>query len=300
MKINICYKFSKAKFFGEIAHERNNSASIFGTEISASRNFSFVVVWRKYDENFLSLHGLGFGERTETSKENGMYFGCSINPIRRANISLYYDQFSFPQQTFSAIFPSNGNDALLRFDIQVTEQLSISLQTQRKKTISNATVLLSGIYSRFDIEETKQRYRFTLESRSSSGFSFRNRIEFVNVKKDFTSKVENGFLVYCDVGKRITSDVTANFRIAFFHTDSFESRVSEFEKDVTGALNVPALYGKGIRWYVFLDWNIYSNLSLQTKYTATFRDDVKFIGTGESAFSTNAINTITMQLDWSM
>ncbi|MBS4027428.1 MAG: hypothetical protein KGZ58_02225 [Ignavibacteriales bacterium] len=294
-------RISKAKMFGEVARTNNNTnAKILGTQFSPLRKFSFVVVWRSYAENFFALHGLGFGERTETSNENGVYVGCSFLPMKRTKVSFYFDQFSFPKPIASTIFASNGNDALLRFDIHATEQTSLSLQTQRKKTIQQTTTDINSIATKLDAEQIKQRYRFTLDSRTENGFTFRNRIEFVSVTKEYVPNNETGFLIYADVGKKLTRDVSANFRVAFYQTDSFESRIAAFEKEVTGALSVPALYGKGIRWYVFLQWNILENFSLQTKYTSSFRDDVKFIGSGENQFPTNSVNTITMQADWTM
>ena len=245
------------------------------------RNFTFITVWRNYDEQFFSPHGLGFGERTETSNERGIYFGFSLRPARTIKLALFYDQFSFQHPT-TTIFPPKGNEALCRVEVQKS-MLLYTLQLQRKQTVAREQIISENNLIASDITNTKYQARIIVDSKTIGGFSFRERIDVVAVKKDFSTVTERGVLFYGDIGKKISDYISGTVRFVFFQTDSYESRVAEFEKDLTGALSIPSLYGKGVRWYIFLQAEITQRATLQIKYSGPYRDDVKL----SEAASTN-------------
>jgi hypothetical protein len=291
-------KFSTIKLFGEAAQSSTRaSGKILGGQFFPARNFTFITVWRNYDERFFSLHGLGFGERTETSNERGIYFGVSLRPARRVNLALYYDQFAFPQPT-NTIFTHRGNEVLCRAEFQQSPQLYFVLQTQKKENVVQRRFFYHNEWYVQDVFQSKYQVRFIVDARTVNGFSFRERIDFVTVKQDYRSQRNNGILLYGDIGKKLSEQISGTFRFVIFNTDSYESRVSEFEKDLTGALSIPSLYGKGIRWYIFVEWEIAENVMLQWKYSSTYRDDIKIIGTGNNAFPANTISALGMQLEW--
>ncbi|MBM4167186.1 MAG: hypothetical protein FJ218_09765 [Ignavibacteria bacterium] len=294
-------KFPFGTLFGEIALQHNASVSaIAGAEISPARNFRFLVVGRNYAPNFFSLHGLAFGERITTRNERGVYVGFVLRSIKRTTLSIYYDQFSFPQPTTTSIFPSYGNDFLFRADVRSTRKILLSLQMRKKNIFEKNTSVIDGISFRFDDQQKKFQYRCTFDYSATDEISFRERIEYVTIEKTISSTKEDGLLLYSDVRVSIEKDVSTSFRVVYFETDAYASRITEFEKDVDGALSIPSLYGKGIRWYVFLELNLFPQLTLQAKYGGTFRDDVKFIGSGDFAFPSNAMNALSMQLEWKM
>jgi hypothetical protein len=295
-------KFSFGKLFGEIAHQQNNASvsALAGAEFFPARNFRFLVVGRKYAPNFFSLHGFAFGERSTTRNEQGVYFGFVLRAIKRTTLSLYYDQFSFPLPTSFSVFPSHGNDMLFRADVRPSRKIFLSLQTRRKNSWEKTTSEVDGVRSRFDDKQTKFQFRITFDFSATDRISFRERLEYVTIKKNISLLDEEGLLLYSDVRTSLTEKISSAFRIAFFETDSYASRISEFEKDVDGALSVPSLYGKGIRWYVFLEWNVIRQLTMQAKYSGTFREDVKFIGNGDFAFPSNTVNTLGVQLEWKL
>ena len=290
-------RFASIKLFGEAAHtSTKTNGKILGGEFFPVRNFTFITVWRNYDEQFFSPHGLGFGERTETSNERGIYFGFSLRPARTIKLALFYDQFSFQHPT-TTIFPPKGNEALCRVEVQKS-MLLYTLQLQRKQTVAREQIISENNLIASDITNTKYQARIIVDSKTIGGFSFRERIDVVAVKKDFSTVTERGVLFYGDIGKKISDYISGTVRFVFFQTDSYESRVAEFEKDLTGALSIPSLYGKGVRWYIFLHAEITQRATLQIKYSGTYRDDVKIIGSGINEFPSNKINAIGMQMEW--
>ena len=89
-------------------------------------------------------------------------------------------------------------------------------------------------------------------------------------------------------------------RVIFFDTDSFDSRVYEFENDVRGVFANPALFGRGMRWYALVRLKIAAFLGVSAKYAETYRDDVKTMGSGADAIARNVMSRLNIQLDISL
>jgi hypothetical protein len=61
-------------------------------------------------------------------------------------------------------------------------------------------------------------------------------------------------------------------RVVAFHTDSYESRVYEYESDLPGAFSSPALFDKGIRFYALVRYKWGRFLTLSAKYAQTSKE----------------------------
>jgi hypothetical protein len=85
--------------------------------------------------------------------------------------------------------------------------------------------------------------------------------------------------------------------VTYFQTKSYDSRIYQFENDVLGVFSTSALYGRGIRWYVLVNYKIFDFLNLSLKYAELYRDDVKKLGSGYDEIPTNLSNSLTFQLD---
>jgi hypothetical protein len=156
-------------------------------------------------------------------------------------------------------------------------------------------------YSRKKIEEygttrTKQSIRLNGDYKLSKNVKLRGRVEFIDVVKN--NLKEEGVLAYGDVGVSPTRNLSFNFRLVFFKTDSFDAGVAEYENDLPGVLSVPILYGEGVRWYTFIKYEILNSLQLTMKYSDIVREDVKRIGSGLDELPSNRDNRIGLQLDY--
>ena len=60
-------------------------------------------------------------------------------------------------------------------------------------------------------------------------------------------------------------------RMIFFDTQSYDSRVYEYESDVRGGYSFPPLYGRGSRWYIVAGWKVRRSVELSFKYSETFQ-----------------------------
>jgi hypothetical protein len=92
--------------------------------------------------------------------------------------------------------------------------------------------------------------------------------------------------------------LTAEVRLVFFDTESYDARVYEFENDVRGAFANPALYGRGRRWYVLLRTSpVGGILTFSCKYAATQKEGIRTISSGNTEIAGDLDDRFSLQLD---
>ena len=93
------------------------------------------------------------------------------------------------------------------------------------------------------------------------------------------------------------SPLTIQARLAVFETDSYDSSIYEFEDEVPGAYANPALYGRGMRWYCILRYQVFSKMYVAAKYAQTVKEGIKSIGTGNDAISGDSQSVLSAQVE---
>jgi hypothetical protein len=126
----------------------------------------------------------------------------------------------------------------------------------------------------------------------------RFRTEIVDVYYTKLKPHEIGYLVFGDIRVEPIRNLKISSRYIYFQTQSYDSRVYEFENDLTGVLYNPAMYGRGMRWYIVAQYKIWHILTLSFKYAETYRDDVRKIGSGDSEINNNLDNRLSLQVDF--
>jgi hypothetical protein len=84
-----------------------------------------------------------------------------------------------------------------------------------------------------------------------------------------------------------------NGRLAYFHTDGYNSRLYAYENDVLYAFSIPALYGNGIRSYFNFQQHLGANFTLWLKL-ATMHQFAH--GDGEQRVDSSTKSEIKIQL----
>ena len=114
----------------------------------------------------------------------------------------------------------------------------------------------------------------------------------INIKRNYS-----GILLYQDIQYQIIPRATLSYRIVFFDTDGYESRLYEFERDVPGIMTNQLLYGKGTRWYLFAQWKINSFIKLSLKYSSTHYYYTNYIGSQADRIWGDKVNAINLQIE---
>jgi hypothetical protein len=97
-------------------------------------------------------------------------------------------------------------------------------------------------------------------------------VDLACVGLEHGSVLARGLLFFQEVTADLGSRLSLSARAVAFHTDSYESRVYEYEADVPGAYASPALYERGFRWYVLCRYHWGQRTGISAKFSQTSKE----------------------------
>ena len=86
--------------------------------------------------------------------------------------------------------------------------------------------------------------------------------------------------MYQDIRLSLRDNIQLDARITVFDTESYGSRVYQFENDLLYVFASQVLFDRGQRMYVLLNYEPFSFLELWGKVGITKYEDALFIGSG--------------------
>jgi len=285
--------FNNLSVNGEFAYDKYSLASINNIEFAVDRNFSLVFSYRNFAKNYSALHGNSFGEKGTAQNENGFYTGLFWKTNFGA-FNFYYDQFKFPAADENYNFPSSGNEFLIYYVCKPMDntELKIKFKKENKE-------ILTIIQNEYGLTKRRtQNLRAEISYFISKNLKLKTRYEIVNISSIPGSPSENGYLLFQDFSYRLFENFRLYGRIIFFRTDSYKSRLYEFENDLTGVMTNPVLYNDGSRWYFLANYKTHFGLSLSLKYSELYKPYERTIGSGYSEIQGNVDNRLSVQLDF--
>lgn len=274
-------------FFGETAlSEQGAWATINGLRMSTSF-MSGCLLYRRYDKRYVSHYASGFGEFSNTSNEEGVYGGMDFTPVKNLKVNFYYDWFRFFSPRYLATTPGSGWETLagIAYRHSVFEH---SLRFKYEVRLEDAK---GGI----PVNREKSEYRYQFNLKCSGQLEFRTRLSMSQYHK--AEVRERGYMVYQDViGANRKADFKAQFRLAYFDTDSYQSRIYAYENNVLYGYSFPAFMGKGWRTYLNLNWKPVKNLTCYLKAGFIIYPDQESISSGVTKVEGNRLYDLTIQL----
>jgi hypothetical protein len=280
-----------AALTGEISLSNDEYAYIANLYLGLTKNLKFLASFRNYPPFYYSMYASGFGENGNTQNELGYYFGVKIT-TDYGRLNYYFDQFKSPSQSFYCDFPSSGTDHLFAYEVDVLRNIKLlcKFKTENKEVqrINNDSEKI--------VVRGKSNYRIELKYKMDKSLSGKTRFELVNYSLD--GNFESGLLTYQELKYRVTKLLSVTMRIIFFKTDSYNSRIYEFENDLNGIMSNPPMYGEGYRWYLMLNYRFFNSFILGLKYSETYKPHLKSLGSGNSEIPGNLDNRLNVQLDY--
>ena len=143
----------------------------------------------------------------------------------------------------------------------------------------------------YDWEDTNWQFRWRQIATLTNGFStmcsndwrvqmtmmlnkkieFKCRVQYVQIKP----LKEDGLLSYQQLHWHFQQHFWFTLRFSFYRTDSYQSRIYEYESDVPGSFANFPLYGDGYKWFYFLRWQPLSSLQVWLKFRYQMISDKK-------------------------
>lgn len=284
---------NKLTFSGETSYNMESFATINSMELSINKNFILLFSYRNYPNNYWGLHANGFGEKDGTQNEIGFYSGLKLR-TNFGTIYFYYDQFEYPFTSNKIPFASNGNEFLVYYTVKPFANTEFRIRyTYQKKDASAIVNDEHGL-----VKKKSESIRGELIYKVSKFIQLRSRINLVGVSPSSNSSSEKGFLIFQDLKYSPFQSLNLSARFIFFRTDSYDTRVYEFENDLTGVMTNPALYGEGSRWYMMAQYKSPFGLTFSVKYSELFKPSERTLSSGDSEIQGNLDNRISFQMDF--
>ena len=285
------YSFDKYQFFGEAAVSKSKGLALLqGVKAHLHDQFSASLLFRHFDKNYQALWGDSFSESSGNSNETGFYSGIKIYPVKNITLHAYTDFYRFPWLTYNTMAPANGSDFLVQADYAPSEKIQGYLRyksEEKEKKITEGEKYINT-------PSKTRKVRAHLQVAPSLQICFRTRFEYSFYKETGT---EHGFMIYQDfIFSPEKLPFTANARIAYINTDSYNTRIYAYENDLLYNYSMPAYFGKSIRAYLNLKYRISGNLDAWFKISNTSFSDRETISSGHNEISGKNITEVKIQI----
>lgn len=287
-----------AVVFGEVARSQNGGMGVIsGVESAVGENTELALAYRFYQKGFQSILGNGFGEVSGQPKnEEGIYLGLQHTIGDQVTINAYMDQFRFPGPRFGNHQPTQGYEWLGKVDVELTQDLNFYLQFRSEIEDDEYEVRDSfGRLRRTLGEERRSTYRAHLECRVNRYVRLRTRGEVVRSRQAGES-LETGYLLYQDLRLELRDNLKVDARLTMFDTASYATRLYQFENDLLYVFASQALFNKGQRMYLLLNYEPFDYLELWAKFGLTVYEDEQLIGSGLNQITGDKRREVGIQL----
>jgi hypothetical protein len=290
--IDYSYTFRNIHLFGEAAIDKNfHSAFLNGALMSVDPKIDLSLLYRNIQKQYQSLFGNAFTENTTPVNEKGLYTGIVIRPVQGWQLNAYADFFQFPWIKYLVNAPSRGYDYLAQLNYQPNKQFGIYIRYKNKNKPTDSSG--NGIIY-YPESQVKQNLRVHLNQQLSSNLSINSRLELMWFNHQ-QKNAEQGFLSYVE-GSYEWKKLSANLRLQYFETNSYNSRIYVYESDVLYSFSIPAFYDKGFRYYVNLHYRATKKLRCWLRLARSIYDNRTAIGSGLDEIGDNTKTEVKFQI----
>ncbi len=201
---------------------------------------------------------------------------------------MYYDQFKFPFSSFSSTLPLVGREIYVEYYNRLFKKIEFIFKYRNEKK----QVTINYNDSESIADRLLQNLKFEIKYRLSSILNLKSRFDYIN---QFIRQLpgEDGYFLLQDVNIKPVSKLNIFARVILYDTDSYDTRLYEYENDLDGVLSSALLYGQGFRWYLLVKYDLMPYLRLTLKYREHFK--LKENAIYETNYSLD--NNISMQIE---
>ena len=309
----IDFKYVKGKYavFGEMAMSMNFDstalrqaqgplafAGLLGLTVKPAGYLNFTVMYRDYGKAYQNLMSNAFGEGSRNQGQRGIYLGVEVAPAPYWNILAYADQFQFTWLTSQVNAPSRGHDYYLRLSHSFNRRTNAYLQFRSKTKMKNSTDAF--VFSHYPIFYTKNTVRFNINYELGWDIHCSNKAENAHYRNEDGSN-EHGYFLCQDIAyKPENLPFSLTFRYAIFDAKDYNARVYAYENDVLYSFSVPAMYGKGMRFYLLGKVKLFNSLTLYARIGRTVYSDRNEIGSGLTLIEGNHKTDLKVEAIWKL
>lgn len=277
---DIVWDIGELAFFGEHAWCLGGGrAWLAGASYSFGATETAAIV-REYDWDFYNEYGFALSDLSgEVRNERGALFGLR-HRMGRTKFWFHYDIFEHPWRRYSEEMPTQGHELWLEAEQRLGERSALTIRRRSKVREARQEVTSAAASEALDLLTDRDATRLELKWLSGERVDSRLRGEWVETRVEELDRSEDGRLILWGTTYRPFDNLRMETRWMWFATDSYDSRVYEFENDLPGVMRNKALWGKGRRWYLLVSQRFGGQLDLTLKYARTEREGSVSRGSG--------------------
>ena len=291
LSVDYRYGINRLYAFGELATNlKQGLASTTGMMYQPVDKVELSSVFRMIGRRYSSPLASSFAEGSQINDENGLYIGARILPVARISMNMYMDFFRFNRIKYTTASAGSGREFLFQMNYTPDK----NWEMYGRYLYECKPVKVSGVYSKKNIDQLRQSIRVNVTGEISPCLTVKTRFEQTFFRHDHYSW---GFLVSQDLGVH-PEKWPANFwwRIAYFKTGDYDSRIYCYENDLLYQFSVPSLYGEGVRSYLTGKVKICEKVELWYKLSRTWFSGIQSISSGNSLILGNKRTEVKFQI----
>ena len=273
-------------------------AGLAGITFKPTGYLNFTMMYRDYGKMYQNLMSNAFGEGSRNQGQRGVYLGVEVAPAPYWNILAYVDQFQYTWLTSQVNAPSRGHDYYMRITHSFNRRTTAYLQFRSKTKMKNSTDAF--VFSHYPIFYTKNTVRFNINYQIVGDFHCSNKAEYAHYRNDDGSNQHGYFLCQDIAYKPENLPFSLTFRYAIFDAKDYNARIYAYENDVLYSFSVPALYGKGMRFYLLGKVKLFDALTLYARIGRTIYSDRDVIGSGLTQIEGNHKTDVKAEIIWKL
>ena len=270
---------------GEMAFNKSGAmATVNSISADIANNLNIMLLQRYYSRRYSSLYSRSFSEGGHVQNESGIYLGAGYSPCRSLRITAYSDYAYFPWARYRVSRPSWASDNMVqcawgigKYGITARYRMRVRARDIKK--------------------DVSMRYYETHSVRIGASYSV-DRL-YLRTSADFISSDykgnDTGYMLSqtacCGVG-RLKFDIS----VAYFDTDSYESRLYAYEKGPLYSFTSFMCYGNGMRGVLIARADVTDMITGMAKIGYTSYFDRSSIGSGLQTVNSSSMTDIELQL----
>ena len=265
------YVFKNANLFGEYSMSANGGKAFCqGMIVALDPKLTFIAHYRNYEKNFQNLFGNAISENTLPQNEKSIYIGMESKLFKTLTLSVYLDQYKFSWLQSGKSSPSTGRDIFTQLNYTPTKKIDMYFRFRQRTKFENSST--DNLYD-YLVPFVQYNYRYNLSVQITPDIKFKSRIEYTQVHKSNQPNEDGAAFAQDIIFKKMKFPITLTLRYAIFDTKSYNSRVYIYENDVLYGYSVPALYEKGQRAYLIVNWDVTRKFEIWVRLAQTLYDN---------------------------
>lgn len=294
--MNYRLDYSRISFIGETAISGNGGvATLNAVAYRFSQAFRMLLLQRYYSKDYEGIYAHSFEEGGQVRNENGIYLGSEALLGDRLRLTTYFDCFEFPYMKYRASFDhSCGWEGFMQLSSSksITWDWFVRYRYKTKgRDFKKEDTNHNGI-APFNMHSLKAQIRWKMRPQ----YMLKTTID--GVKTSFyTSGNEQGYqLSQSFVYTSNNSHLSLEIGEAYFHTDSYDTRVYSYERSLLYSFSYPSYYGRGMHTYLWGRYDINKMFTMLVKYVYIHYFDRNHIASGTQEIESNQKHDLYLQL----